>query len=117
MIEEETAEKLQELMTSTFNGGTATSNIRKRKYRTFRKLVGGKSGTLSGTNPKGINSWFTGLYPIENPKYAISAVTVLEDVWHFRGADLFAEAVWGIRKYVEPSNKNVATSGTDTSKF
>ncbi len=117
VIQSSTAEKMLELMTSTFNGGTASSSARKRKYRSFRKLVGGKSGTLSGTNPKGINSWFAGLYPIDNPKYAITAVTVLEDKWHFKGADLFSEAVWGIRQYVENPNKNVAQEESTKSKF
>jgi hypothetical protein len=36
----------------------------------------GKTGTLSGTNPKGLNNWFIGAAPSENPEIAVVAITV-----------------------------------------
>jgi hypothetical protein len=38
--------------------------------------VAGKTGTLTGDNPVGLNNWFIGAAPIQNPKIAVAVITV-----------------------------------------
>ena len=93
LFSEETAEDLKSIMDATVLGGTATSSFRKRSYRNFRVKMGGKTGTLTGSNPRGVTTWFAGLYPIQNPEIAVVSVVVLKDLWHVKATDLAAEAV------------------------
>ena len=93
LFSQETAEDLVSIMDATVLGGTATSSFRKRSYRKFRGDIGGKTGTLTGSNPRGVTTWFAGLYPIHDPEIAVVSVVVLKDLWHVKAADLAAEAV------------------------
>ena len=38
--------------------------------------VAGKTGTLSGSNPAGLNNWFIGTAPMQNPELAVAVITV-----------------------------------------
>ena len=38
--------------------------------------VAAKTGTLKGENPKGLNHWFIGAAPLENPRIAISVIVI-----------------------------------------
>jgi len=98
-ITRETSEKLLEIMESTVRGGTATSAFRHSKYRKFRDIVGGKTGTLTGQSPKGVTTWFTGVAPLNNPEIAVAAVVVLDERWHIKAPNLAAEAVWAFYDY------------------
>ena len=95
LLLESTTKKLRKIMPGVVqNAGTAFDAFRARRYRKLRTLVGGKTGTLSGVNPKGINTWFAGMVPIQEPRYVVAAVVVINDLWHIRGPDLAAEALW-----------------------
>ena len=83
---------IKDMMSSTVNGGTASFAFRRGKYRALRHEVGGKTGTLSGKTPEGINTWFAGMYPINNPEIVVVTIVVLEDLWHIKAAHLAAEA-------------------------
>ena len=83
----------------TVLGGTATYAFRKGKIRKYRRIIGGKTGTLSGSNPKGITTWFTGIMPIEEPEVVVSAVVIIEDFWKFKAPNLAAEALSLFQKY------------------
>ncbi len=92
-----TIEKLQDIMPAVVGPrGTAGDSFRSRKFRDIRNHVGGKTGTLSGTHPKGINTWFAGMMPVDKPKYVVAAIVVINDLWHIRGPDLAAEAFWAL---------------------
>jgi peptidoglycan glycosyltransferase len=98
-ITAETSEKLLEIMESSVRGGTATSAFRHSKYRKFREIVGGKTGTLTGQSPKGVTTWFSGVAPLNNPEVAIAAVVVLDERWHIKAPNLAAEAIWAFYDY------------------
>jgi cell division protein FtsI/penicillin-binding protein 2 len=92
-----TASELQKAMSATVRYGTAASVFRKRRYRSLRKQVGGKTGTLTGKNPKGLTTWFVGMMPYNNPQVVVSAVVVNNNSkWVIKGTHLAAEAlrVW-----------------------
>ena len=105
----DTAHKLVEIMDASVRGGTASFAYRRGKYRKLRDLVGGKTGTLTGTSPKGLTTWFAGLAPLDNPEIAVAAVVILEDHWRVKGPLLAAE---GIYQYFE--QKTAQTSANPT---
>ena len=89
-----TSSELQKAMAATVNYGTAASVFRKRRYRSLRRKVGGKTGTLMGKNPKGLTTWFVGMMPHDKPKVVISAVVVnRHNKWVIKGTHLAAEAL------------------------
>jgi cell division protein FtsI/penicillin-binding protein 2 len=98
IIEPETAGKLRGLMDYSVRGGTAHFAFQSRKFWKVRRIAGGKTGTLTGDNPKGMTTWFTGLMPLESPEIAVAAVVILEDLWHIKGANLAAEAMYAYRR-------------------
>lgn len=105
IISPKAAKKLLEISEASVRGGTASSSFRDRRYRKLRSKVGGKTGTLTGYNPKGVTTWFVGSYPLENPEVIVVAVTVLEDLWQFRASTLAAEALLQYQDW-----KNIQTS-------
>ncbi|MCX6128099.1 MAG: penicillin-binding transpeptidase domain-containing protein [Proteobacteria bacterium] len=76
IISEETAKHLRHLMRLTVERGTATMAFKKPEFDGVRKIVGGKTGTLSMFDKSGISTWFTGLMPLDEPEIAVSAVVV-----------------------------------------
>ena len=93
VIEKTTSDQLLGIMKATVQGGTASSAFRHGRLRQYRYKVGGKTGTLTGSNPEGLTTWFTGIYPIDDPKIVVAAVTVIEDLWIFKAHNLAAEAI------------------------
>ncbi len=84
------AEKLKELMEATVRQGTSRKSFRTLvKDRKLRDLiVGGKTGSLTGDNPKGKVDWFVGYATDEKQKIAIAALTVNVDYWTVKSAYL-----------------------------
>lgn len=99
VLSEEQSQRIRQIMKATVLGGTATSTFRARKFRRMRYRVGGKTGTLTGSHPKGLTTWFTGIYPIDKPEVVVSTVVLLDRLWHFKAADLAAEGLYAYRKY------------------
>ena len=79
-------------MKPTTLNGTATYAFRKRRYRRYKHLVGGKTGTLTGRTPKGLTTWFSGMMPINDPKIVVAAVAVVGNKWIVKGPHIAAEA-------------------------
>lgn len=102
-----TADELKKLMVATVKGGTASSAFRKYPYRKFREDMGGKTGTLTGSSPEGLTTWFAGIYPLKNPEIVVSAVTILEDLWIFKAPNLAAEAIYQWSRIKK--SQNIAT--------
>jgi penicillin-binding protein A len=84
------AEKLQELMEATIRQGTSKKSFRTLvKDRKLKELiVGGKTGSLTGDNPKGKVDWFVGYATDEKHKIAIAALTVNVNYWTVKSAYL-----------------------------
>lgn len=98
-IEAETAVNLRKIMDATVLSGTATSAFSKGRLKVLKPNVGGKTGTLNGTNPQGLTTWFAGLYPIEDPEIAVAAVVMLHDLWHFKATNLAAASILAYSDY------------------
>lgn len=91
VLSPESVEKMKVLMEETIVSGTSRKSFRQiRRDRKLQDLeIGGKTGSLQGTNPKGKTDWFVGYAMDENgEKLAIAAVTVHIDRWRVKSAEL-----------------------------
>jgi peptidoglycan glycosyltransferase len=79
----EVAAELRELMVGVVARGTAKSAFRDPRGRPLLGpvRVSGKTGSLSGLDPKGRYEWFIGVAPAEKPTIAIATVVVNGPVW------------------------------------
>jgi peptidoglycan glycosyltransferase len=91
---ENTSERLLNILDASVMGGTASFAFRRGKYAKIRGLVGGKTGTLTGSNPKGLTTWFAGLAPVDQPEVVVASVVMLDGRWIVKGPSLAAEAFW-----------------------
>lgn len=71
-----TAEVLFNMLESTTTLGTSKKAFTQNGKPALSYRVAGKTGTLRGDNPNGLNNWFIGAAPIENPKIAIAVIVV-----------------------------------------
>jgi peptidoglycan glycosyltransferase len=94
----ELAAELRELMVGVVSRGTAKSAFRDPRGRPLLGSVhvAGKTGSLSGRDPKGRYEWFIGVAPAEAPSVAIAAVVVNGAVWWRNASQVAAEVLKGI---------------------
>ncbi|MDH3636945.1 MAG: penicillin-binding transpeptidase domain-containing protein [Gammaproteobacteria bacterium] len=86
-IRPETAAKLRKLMVSTVQKGSARRSFRKFFRNDLRDVeVGGKTGSLTGTSPKGRNDWFIGYAAHNGRKVAFASLTVNREKWTVKSA-------------------------------
>ncbi|RTZ61155.1 MAG: hypothetical protein DSZ32_02380 [Gammaproteobacteria bacterium] len=80
-ISASTARAMRQLMRQTVKTGTARKSFR-RFLKSHKGLdVGGKTGSLSGTDPKGKTDWFIGYAERNGKKIAYASVTVNKEKW------------------------------------
>jgi cell division protein FtsI/penicillin-binding protein 2 len=86
----EGAERLKELMGATISHGTSRKSFKPlTRNRKFRELeVGGKTGSLQGTNPKGKTDWFVGYGMLGDQRVSVAAVTVNKQYWTVKSSHL-----------------------------
>lgn len=86
----EGAEKLRELMEATIRQGTSRKSFRPlTRSKKFKELIiGGKTGSLTGTDPKGKVDWFVGYAMNEHQKIAIATLTVNVKKWTVKSSYL-----------------------------
>lgn len=90
-----TAQKLRELMMATVQSGTSRKSFRQlNKSLRFQELeVGGKTGSLTGSEPKGKTDWFVGYAEKGEDRLAIAVVTVNKEFWRVKSAFLAQEII------------------------
>ncbi|MFN7825297.1 MAG: penicillin-binding transpeptidase domain-containing protein [Pseudobdellovibrionaceae bacterium] len=86
----EGADRLKVLMEATITSGTSRRSFKPlMRDRRFKELeVGGKTGSLTGTNPRGKTDWFVGYAIGEKDKLAVAAITVNVDYWTVKSSHL-----------------------------
>jgi membrane peptidoglycan carboxypeptidase len=77
IIEPSTSLELMKMMTFTTTSGTSRKEFTsKGKAILGDVLVAGKTGTLRGNDPPGLNTWFIGAAPLNNPQIAVAVIVV-----------------------------------------
>jgi cell division protein FtsI/penicillin-binding protein 2 len=92
----EGAEKLSKLMAATVDKGTSRKIFRSLIpwLRVSEIEVGGKTGSLTGNNPKGKVDWFIGYGKNpEGDKIAIAAITVNKQSWTVKSSYLARQMI------------------------
>lgn len=86
----EGAHRLKELMEATITHGTSRRYFKPLvRDRRFKELeLGGKTGSLTGTNPRGKTDWFVGYAIGDNTRLAVAAVTVNIKYWTVKSSHL-----------------------------
>lgn len=76
-IDESTSRTLLDMMQHTTTSGTSRREFMRGQRPILGNIeVAAKTGTLNGTNPKGLNNWFIATAPISNPQIAVAVITV-----------------------------------------
>lgn len=101
----ESASQMRQMMEQTVLGGTSRKSFRQLvKDRRFKEIeMGGKTGHLTGDNPKGRVDWFVGYATDEdNKKLAVAAITVNKKYWTVKSSYI---GQFMFRSYFEPLMK------------
>jgi cell division protein FtsI/penicillin-binding protein 2 len=98
VMSDEIARELRDMLVLTTTRGTAKSAFRDRRGRP--KLgdvrVAGKTGNLSGRDPKGRYEWFMGVAPAESPTIAIAVLQAQGHLWWAKSSESAADVLGGI---------------------
>lgn len=89
-INSSSAKKLRLLMEETVERGTTKKIFRDvvRNRRFSEVEFGGKTGSLTGDEPRGRTDWFVGYARYQKMRLAVAAVTVNKEKWTVRSAYL-----------------------------
>lgn len=90
VISRETARELGQMMQETIRVGTSRRAFHVRGRPCFPNMaISGKTGSLSGTDPVGHYSWFTGFAPSsEAPQVAVAALVINPGGARIKGSEL-----------------------------
>jgi cell division protein FtsI/penicillin-binding protein 2 len=94
VISRKLAAELRSMMVETTRSGTARRAFRKSNGSPLLGpvKVAGKTGSLTGKNPRGRYEWFIGAAPAEDPRIAIAVLVVQSDLY-WRTASQVAASV------------------------
>jgi cell division protein FtsI/penicillin-binding protein 2 len=88
------AGELRELMKATVTEGTSRKSFRGFGKSRFSEVeVGGKTGSLTGWNPRGKYDWFVGYGTFEGRSIALCALTISEKQWKVKSSYLARRAI------------------------
>ncbi|MCC7441582.1 MAG: penicillin-binding protein [Bdellovibrionales bacterium] len=85
-----TASELRELMQATVKRGTTRDTFRSffRRKQNQDVEVGGKTGSLTGTDVRGRTDWFIGYATVNGRSVAFASLTVHEHLWRVKSAQV-----------------------------
>ncbi len=94
----ELAAELRAMLTDTTVKGTARHAFRRSNGRPLLGpvKVAGKTGSLSGADPKGRYEWFAGVAPADRPEVAVAVLLVQSDRWWRSASQIAAEVLQGV---------------------
>lgn len=92
VMTERLASELRRMLVRTTTRGTARSAFRNRRGRPLLDdvQVAGKTGNLTGSDPRGRYEWFAGVAPADDPSVAVAVVQLHDDLWWQNSATLAA---------------------------
>jgi cell division protein FtsI/penicillin-binding protein 2 len=92
-ISAQSAKELKKLMEATVVKGTSKKSFKPllMNKKLMPMELGGKTGSLTGDNPKGKVDWFVGYAIKDDRRLAIAAITVNKEYWTVKAAFLAQE--------------------------
>jgi len=86
VISPRAAREVRKMMVQTTKVGTSSKTFRKYAGDLLHKMdIGGKTGTLNGSNPPGLYDWYIGFAPEENAEIALAALVINNWKWRIKG--------------------------------
>ncbi|MGZ3687993.1 MAG: penicillin-binding transpeptidase domain-containing protein [Bdellovibrionota bacterium] len=111
-VDPTTAEEIRALMRETVRKGTSRGSFRNFFKKDLAALdVGGKTGSLTGFDPRGKYDWFVGYADGGAHRIAVAALTVHEKLWRVKSSYLARRAIEMYFKDVVPK-QNMALNVT-----
>jgi cell division protein FtsI/penicillin-binding protein 2 len=105
-IEPSTAAELRRLMRETVVRGTSRKSFRGFERSKFADInVGGKTGSLTGTDPQGKYDWFVAFAEGRGRRIAFASLTIHQKLWRVKSSYLVRRAIEAYFK------KDEATAG------
>ncbi|MXZ81932.1 MAG: hypothetical protein F4Z15_11420 [Gammaproteobacteria bacterium] len=87
VVQPETAEQLKSMMESTIRIGSAKRSFGRLDGKDYKKLVvGGKTGSLTGLEPRGKYDWFVGFAEKGDRKIAYAMLCINKKKWYVKSA-------------------------------
>jgi cell division protein FtsI/penicillin-binding protein 2 len=116
------ADELRELLVGVTARGTARSAFRDHRGRPMLGsiMTAGKTGSLSGTNPRGRYEWFIGVAPADEPRVAIASVVVQTPVWWSSASQIAARVLQQVfceRGTCAPENASFPRNGPQQARL
>ena len=94
VVHDETALDLKVLMRETVSKGSARASFKKFARNDMRAVdVGGKTGSLTGENPRGRYDWFVGYAAKDGRKLAFATMCINEEFWYVKSAYVARKAI------------------------
>jgi len=95
VMTQDLADELRAMLVDTTTKGTARRAFRRRNGRALLGpvAVAGKTGSLSGKDPKGRYEWFAGVAPADDPRIAVAVLVVQSDLWWRNASQVAAEVL------------------------
>jgi cell division protein FtsI/penicillin-binding protein 2 len=92
VMTERLADELRGMLVRTTTRGTARRAFLNRRGRPLLDdvHVAGKTGNLTGSEPRGRYEWFAGVAPADDPSVAVAVVQLHDDLWWQNSASLAA---------------------------
>jgi penicillin-binding protein A len=82
------------MLVETTISGTARRGFRPKGQPLLDPIrVAGKTGSLSGPDPKGRYEWFIGVAPAQAPRIAVATLVVQQGKWWLSSSQLAAEVL------------------------
>ncbi len=104
VIQADTSRQLKSMMESTIRIGSAKRSFGRLKGENYKDLiVGGKTGSLTGTEPKGRYDWFVGFADNGNRKIAYAMLCINKEKWYVKSARFVRDI---LHYYYQSSNNN-----------
>lgn len=92
-VDPSTAAEVRALMRETVKRGTSRGSFRRFFRGNLAGLdVGGKTGSLTGVDPKGKYDWFVGFAQTGSRRIAVAALTVHKEYWRVKSSYLARRA-------------------------
>ncbi|MCM2324717.1 MAG: penicillin-binding transpeptidase domain-containing protein [Oligoflexia bacterium] len=93
-VDPRTAAEIRALMRETVTHGTSRKSFRNFFRGRFAQLdVGGKTGSLTGSDPRGKYDWFVGYADDGTRKIAIASLTIHEKLWRVKSSFVARRAI------------------------
>jgi cell division protein FtsI/penicillin-binding protein 2 len=89
LVTPETATSLTRMLSSTVKTGTSRRAFHDRRGRPRIDVeIAAKTGSITGSDPRGQYSWFAAFAPTHNPRIALVALVINQDKWRIKSVQV-----------------------------